>query len=338
MRFRTSSAAVVAASFLLIGGGTLLSGCNQGGAATDAAFATTASGLQYKLFRKGADGKYAPLALADINKVDSAKILKPNHVLMTMQVVKNGKDSVLNDSYKAGMPTPFLLNPQQPKSIIDEPMRLLAAGDSGVFRIPSDSIFTKRNVMLGFQRPKFIAEKSFLSMTIKAQRVLSLQEAQAEMGKLQQAAEAKQVDVDTKALAEYVEKAGLKAEKLPSGVYVAITTPGTGAKPVAGEQVSLSYKGTLLDGKEFDSSLRNGTETPFSYAFSQGQVIPGWDEGVGMLSKGAKATILIPSKLAYGVRGSGPVPPNAPLRFDVELKDIKPAPKTPPMGAVPPQK
>jgi len=118
-------------------------------------------------------------------------------------------------------------------------------------------------------------------------------------------------------------------------VYYIITQPGTGAKPKSGQQVSLQYKGTLLSGKEFDSSAKHGGQ-PFTYATGRGQVIPGWDEGVAVLSKGAKATLLVPSSLAYGERGAGAdIPANSPLRFDVELVDIKDAPATPSAPTMP---
>jgi FKBP-type peptidyl-prolyl cis-trans isomerase len=69
--------------------------------------------------------------------------------------------------------------------------------------------------------------------------------------------------------------------------------------------VSVQYKGTLLDGKEFDSSAKGNGGKPIEFPLGRGAVIPGWDEGIALLNKGSKATILIPSSLAYGERGSG---------------------------------
>ncbi len=95
---------------------------------------------------------------------------------------------------------------------------------------------------------------------------------------------------------------------------------GTGNRPIAGQRISAHYTGWLEDGTRFDSS-RDGE--PFSYIFGLGQVIPGWDEGVNGMQVGGDRQIVIPPKLAYGERGSGPVPPNATLTFEIELIAIE---------------
>jgi FKBP-type peptidyl-prolyl cis-trans isomerase len=85
-----------------------------------------------------------------------------------------------------------------------------------------------------------------------------------------------------------------------------------------GKTVSVHYKGKLLDGTVFDSSYKRNQ--PFEFTLGTGQVIPGWDEGIQLLSVGDKARLVIPSNLGYGARGAGGViPPDATLIFDVEL-------------------
>jgi FKBP-type peptidyl-prolyl cis-trans isomerase FkpA len=157
------------------------------------------------------------------------------------------------------------------------------------------------------------------------------QKMMAEQQKQMQAYAETQNKKDEVVLQEYLKKNSLTPTgKTPGGVYYIITQPGTGAKPKPGQMVNVQYRGTLLDGKEFDSSAKSNGGKPFTYPLGRGQVIPGWDEGVAMLSKGAKATLLIPSSLAYGERGSLPaIPANSPLRFDVELVDIQNAPAQP---------
>ena len=88
----------------------------------------------------------------------------------------------------------------------------------------------------------------------------------------------------------------------------------------------MHYTGWLYNkgakGKKFDSSLDRGQ--PFSFTIGQGQVIAGWDEGVGTMQVGGKRTLIIPPELGYGARGAGgAIPPNATLMFDVELLDVK---------------
>lgn len=97
---------------------------------------------------------------------------------------------------------------------------------------------------------------------------------------------------------------------------------GSGAEAVANKKVTVHYRGTLMDGKEFDSSYSRNT--PFSFTLGTGQVIKGWDEGVKGMKIGGKRTLMIPPHLAYGERGAGGViPPNAPLKFEVELLNVE---------------
>ena len=111
-----------------------------------------------------------------------------------------------------------------------------------------------------------------------------------------------------------------------SGLQYLDTVEGSGASPVKGKTCVMHYTGWLWDGKakgaKFDSSVDRGQ--PFEFTIGVGQVIKGWDEGVGTMNVGGKRTLIIPSALGYGSRGAGGViPPNATLCFDVELLGIK---------------
>lgn len=107
---------------------------------------------------------------------------------------------------------------------------------------------------------------------------------------------------------------------LPSGLQYKILTAGTGPKPTASDSVVCNYRGTLMDGKEFDSSYKRGQPATFPV----GQVIPAWTEALQLMPVGSKWQLFIPSELAYGARGAGAdIGPSATLIFEVELLSIK---------------
>ena len=111
-----------------------------------------------------------------------------------------------------------------------------------------------------------------------------------------------------------------KERTTDSGLRITDLVIGSGAEAVAGQTVSVNYRGTLLTGKEFDSSYGRG---PFAFPLGGGRVIQGWDEGVAGMKVGGKRKLVIPPDLAYGDRGAGGViPPNATLTFEVELLRI----------------
>ena len=122
-------------------------------------------------------------------------------------------------------------------------------------------------------------------------------------------------------------KAFLKANKkkkgvvaLPSGLQYKIDKPGDGKKPVATDQVTVHYHGTLIDGSVFDSSVKRNTPATFPL----NSVIKGWTEGLQLMMVGGKWTFYIPANLAYGDRSPSPkIPPNSTLIFEVELISIK---------------
>ncbi|PPT09923.1 FKBP-type peptidyl-prolyl cis-trans isomerase [Geitlerinema sp. FC II] len=110
-------------------------------------------------------------------------------------------------------------------------------------------------------------------------------------------------------------------EATESGLQYVKLEEGDGASPQRGQTVVVHYTGMLEDGTVFDSSRERGR--PFSFRIGVGQVIRGWDEGVGMMQVGDRWKLIIPPELAYGERGAGGViPPNATLIFDVELLRI----------------
>lgn len=107
----------------------------------------------------------------------------------------------------------------------------------------------------------------------------------------------------------------------PMELQIETLTPGQGEPIVAGQTAVVHYTGWLTDGTKFDSSVDRGT--PFEFVVGAGAVIAGWDQGVIGMKVGEKRKLTIPSDLAYGDAGVGPIPPKATLVFEVELLTIK---------------
>jgi FKBP-type peptidyl-prolyl cis-trans isomerase FklB len=131
-------------------------------------------------------------------------------------------------------------------------------------------------------------------------------------------------------LAENKKKEGVVT--LPSGLQYKVIKAGTGKKPKSTESVTVNYKGTLLDGTEFDSSYKRGKPASFGVT----GVIKGWTEALQLMEEGAKWQLVIPADLAYGERGPANIGPNSVLIFEVELVSVqekaaqdKPAPAKP---------
>ena len=119
-------------------------------------------------------------------------------------------------------------------------------------------------------------------------------------------------------LAENKKKEGVKT--LPSGLQYKVIKAGTGKKPKLTDTVTTHYRGTLINGTEFDSSYRRGQ----TVSFQVNGVIPGWTEALQLMEEGAKWQLFIPSNLAYGERGAGrDIGPNATLIFEIELLSIQ---------------
>ena len=114
-------------------------------------------------------------------------------------------------------------------------------------------------------------------------------------------------------------KAMPNVQTTPTGLMYEVVTEGSGEKPTLQSQVKVHYTGTLEDGTKFDSSLDRGEPATFGV----GQVIPGWTEGLQLMTPGSKYKFYIPQDLGYGPRGSGAqIPPYSPLIFEVELLEI----------------
>jgi FKBP-type peptidyl-prolyl cis-trans isomerase len=161
-----------------------------------------------------------------------------------------------------------------------------------------------------------------------AKPLLTDEQAQAILGKARETM-MKKAQAEQEAAAGPAKKEGeafLAANKtkegvvtLPDGLQYKILTAGTGPKPTASDTVECDYKGSFIDGKEFDSSYKHGQPADFPV----NRVIKGWTEALQLMPVGSKWQLFIPSDLAYGDQGKGEIPPGATLVFEVELKSIK---------------
>jgi FKBP-type peptidyl-prolyl cis-trans isomerase FklB len=205
----------------------------------------------------------------------------------------------------------------------------------------------KFSYAIGFQIGQNLKSQGLADIDVKAltqavSDVLKGQDLKLSMEQMQQAVKAKQdkmiAERDAKGeqakaagekfLAENKNKPGVKT--LDSGIQYKVLKEGKGSKPNADSSVVAHYRGTLIDGTEFDSSYKRGEPATFPL----NGVIKGWQEVLPMMTEGSKWEVYIPSELAYGTRGAGAnIGPNETLIFDIELvevkKDDKPAPAAP---------
>ena len=142
-----------------------------------------------------------------------------------------------------------------------------------------------------------------------------------EYQKLQEDEAQQQFEKEAKEIQQYMQTKGWPLQYSPTGLFYVIDEPGTGATPEKGQQISVHYTGMLLNDEVFDSSVKRGE--PFSFKYGEGQVIRGWDEGMGLFKEGGKGKLIVPSFMGYGPQAVGPIPPNSTLCFEVELLKVE---------------
>jgi len=226
--------------------------------------------------------------------------------------------SMVYSSIDANYPGSFEYGKQFDTEGFMQAMGMMRQGDEVELIIPSALAFGEagRQGMIEpytalhyFVRLTNVRTKAENDLEIEAKR--KNEEAQKVALKMQEAS----------TLAKYIADNEITVEPTASGMYFISTLDGEGEQAVAGNKVKVHYTGTLLDGTKFDSSVDR--DAPFEFVLGQGQVIKGWDEGIAMLKVGGKATLILPSSLAYGERSAGAIiKPFSPLKFDVELLEI----------------
>ncbi len=262
----------------------------------------TASGLYYTISKEGE---------GDLIKAGQTVSVNYKGALIDGKIFDTNMDSSFHHM------EPFTLEIGRGKVIKgwDEGIQLLKKGSKAKLYIPSGLAY-------GSQDRSAIPANSILIFDVEIADVKTAEQLKKDADEKV----GKQKLNEDREMKEYFAKNNIQATKTESGLYYSITKEGTGDNAKAGQKVSMSYLGKLLNGKVFDKNVDSNfvCTRPFTFTLGQHQVIAGWDEGVALLKKGSKGTLYIPSYLAYGERGmGGAIPPNSILIFDVELTNIE---------------
>jgi FKBP-type peptidyl-prolyl cis-trans isomerase FkpA len=268
----------------------------------DAGLIALRSGIRYKIIRHGS-GKSKP---------------KPgDYVMMHIRVYVS--DSMTFDSYKLNddLPVPSSVVKPAFNGDIMEGISMMVEGDSAIFQVSQDSMY-RNGYKPPFAKPGDPVKYQIVLMEVRTKE-------QWEKQKAEKAAIATNEQLPK--IKNYIEQKALdNVRVLDNGLHIAISKEGSGDLAKVGQTIAVHYTGSLLDGTVFDSSVKPefNHPQPYSFALGQGKVIKGWDQALVLLRKGSKATLLIPSALAYGETGAPPkIGANAVLVFEVEVMDLK---------------
>lgn len=201
---------------------------------------------------------------------------------------------------------------------IFEGIKMMHIGDSASFLVRADSTFYTL-----FQSPVLPNEfnvDDMMKFEIRLNDFYPESEFAAKQIEYMKNTFPEETLVSENELNKYFKDNNIKPITTASGLNYVVTKEGNGEKPQVGTLIKVHYTGKLMDGTIFDSSVTRNE--PIQFVLGIGQVIPGWDEGLQLLSKGEKAVLYIPYYLAYGDRGAGTIPPFATLIFEVELIDF----------------
>ena len=246
------------------------------------------------------------------NKPKTGDMVKINFAVSLI----DGKE--LFSTVKNGGPMPVEIGKPFENKGFEEAVAMMKKGGKAKIIVPSSLAFGEQG------RGQMVAPFTTLLydveiVDIKSKAEYEKEKAQAQ--KILEQAASKSKAEEPVLIQKYIKDNNIITKPLASGLYYIETKKGTGAKAAKGKSVSVHYTGRLLNGNEFDSSVG---KTPFDFVLGQGQVIPGWDEGIALMSVGGKAKFIIPSSLAYGTQAMGDkIPAYSTLVFEVELIGVK---------------
>jgi FKBP-type peptidyl-prolyl cis-trans isomerase FkpA len=261
--------------------------------------------------------------------------LQPGDFMSINITMKNDADSVLGSTYDQGVPYMRMFQKPQQKGDIFSGISYLSEGDSAIIKTNIDSLYKAG------ARPPALKGK-YQTYIIKVEKVIQkghLDEkvfegrVQDYYTKTMDAIKKKAKDAEPVKIKKYIADNNLKVTTTPDGLNYQITKQGTGEKPAAGDTVAVNYVGKFVDGKLFDTNIKEEAKKgnlpvnpmaykPFRFPLGTPNMIKGWNEVLPMLAKGSKATLVVPSALAYGDNGYQRIGPFTPLVFEIELVDV----------------
>ena len=271
------------------------------------------NGLMYKFYVKGTDTAHA--RYDQVVRVKLAKRLGDSVLESTVVVNPDGIQQLLQ---KGAFP-----------GAIEEGITLMGIGDSATFMISTDSInkyYPARDSTKNFK------PGTYLSFDVKLMNIQTKEEVMAEREQSRNAYIRDRKEQEPKELSQYIQDNHIEVKPNDKGIYITETVKGSGGNPKDGDSVVVHYTGSFLNGTVFDSSVKR--DEPFGFvvgATGERSVIPGWNEAIKKMKKGTTATIILPSSMAYDSTGymnpkTGKyfIPPYSPMKFDIQLLDIKP--------------
>lgn len=239
-------------------------------------------------------------------KGKSGKLAKDGDMINFDLVIKTAQDSVIKSSYVDGHPFNVPIQKGFFKGSFENALYHIGEGDSTTVLVSADTLFK----MMGQPVPAEIGTGSDIRFIVKMHKV----QTQEEFAK--EAADRKANE--PKVIEEYVAK-NMKGAVKTGELYHVQTAAGSGDLIKDGDLVKVMYVGKFTNGEEFDKAQPG---QPLELEVGAGRVIPGWELALKTMRKGGKSLVIIPSALAYGERGGGPIAPNSPLVFEMEVVDV----------------
>lgn len=279
----------------------------------------TPSGLKFKIVKAG-DG-ITP---------------KVGEVIVFKFVFKDSKDSVWRDSYKSDMPQSAVIADTAAIKTEDgmmQMLRMLSKGDSAIVDISLKEFFEK---IAKSPIPPTFDTTLFFHFDVKIDSITTREKMMKFQAEWSERKYKEQLEIDEAIIDKYLSEKNIVAQKTESGLRYVITKPGNGENGKSGQTVKAYYTGYTLEGVYFDGNIKSVAQekgfynpagepyAPYEVTIDRPGIIKGWYEAFKVLNKGAKATVYIPSVLAYGPQGRGEViKANEILVFDLEVVDLK---------------